>query len=168
MNRDQLIKYYIDGLRSQDFPTRLKTVQLLPKLGGREALEIIETLLKADGNLAMKLESLRVLPNIIVDLQNCNKGLKIFELALSDKDSEIIRGSLLAIQSTNPNLINDVIIESIFNLLLSNDTDIQHQAIICLSHLRSEISPKEFRDNLEPLTKHQNKIIKESAKKAIE
>ena len=167
MNRERLIQHYVDALNSGSIKTRMEIIRLLPKLGGREPYEVIKAVLKSGSNLGMKLECLQILPEI-ASTQSREDISQLIGLAISNEDTEVIRSLFLAIQSIPPSSIADEVIKSIAARLLDDDTDIQYEAIKCLLHLRSEIPSREFLGYIEPFTEHPNKVLRETAKKALD
>ena len=160
-------KQLLNKLLSTNYSERYQAIKQLPSLESHEALTIIETIKALEGNLMLKVEAIRVLPEIISETI-MDKVEDILKWALKETDTEIVRSGLFAIRRFPKTQLPINLIDLIGDLLKSSDTDIQYQAVISMTHFRDLIPPEQFTALIQPLTQHPNKALKEAALLSIE
>lgn len=166
MNNEKSKQKIYEELWSNDMGRRIKAIRLLPKLNSGEAFQVIEEILKKIGDLGMKLEAIRILPQMVT--QETYKDVsRLLQIAIGNKDLEVVRNVLFILQKIPPNYINKFLIASVIKKLHSEDSDIKYHAINSLVHLSSQISYEELQNLILPITKHPNKVLQGKANKVL-
>lgn len=132
-----------------------------------EGIQIIESILAIEGNLGMKLEALRILPQL-TNPRTYKEISRIVQISIENVDIEVIRNGLLIIQHLPPNFASRSLINALIEKLNAQDTDIQYHAIFSLLHLQGQILPKKLCFCIQPLTEHPNKILRAAAREAVQ
>jgi len=155
----------VDSLLGHDMKRKMDCIRDIPLLESIDGIEIMKAILACEDNLSLKLEALRIMPQLlrsttVVDV------IALLHIALDDPDSDVVRWGLLTSQSILPFYMNNGLIDKMISLLNHEDTDVQYEAIVSLVRFRRLLTKEELVGVLAPFIGHANRVLSDLAERA--
>lgn len=141
---------------------RIRAVRLLRELPADQAVSLASKILDRGDNLGMRLEVIRILPELVTPSTEA-EVCAIIERSIVNKDVEVARCALL-ISCTLRDRLRDRLVSAVRLSLLAPDTDLQYTGIQVAKKMRSKLARSCFVARIKELaTKSDNRVIQAEA-----